>query len=461
MRRPLVGSQAPICEVPKRSIAVVPPATLDQDSFALFQAGDFVHGDRAIRIGRKELRRDESSCTRTEPETAGVKAAPTVRQFRGCSRILGGSSTHVIALGAELPAPPSCSGAALSSLVSSPSRPTMVRSFVALTPFCPRARGPGGGTCRLARHGAAASADRSEGRLAPRLGNSRADRRAPVRDALEKAERSAKGDGSRSRGGRAGGSLEKTMDGYFSLFTGLKILVVILFVVNTAAILTWGERRQCAMIQDRIGPNRAVIYLPGSLLKLLSLAIGFALAAAVAQYAWLVQKRPEAVRLDVGFGLTELAILLAWVGLVVLRRQARRKGETHGLGGALARIADARTLLYGGLVAHVVVALARALVADGEAAPSAESIQVDRPLPCFSSRPRGCSDLLSRSNQRSAFVSGGCSTRSPTAPRWRSRRISFRQTPTECCTLSVRSSPCSPLSSCSGWCRSETRSAST
>jgi NADH-quinone oxidoreductase subunit H len=38
-----------------------------------------------------------------------------------------------------------------------------------------------------------------------------------------------------------------------------KILVVVLFVVNIAAILTWQERRQMAMIQDRIGPHRANI----------------------------------------------------------------------------------------------------------------------------------------------------------------------------------------------------------
>ena len=157
------------------------------------------------------------------------------------------------------------------------------------------------------------------------------------------------------------------MDGYFFLFTGLKILVVVLFVVNTAAILTWGERRQSAMIQDRVGPNRAVIYLPGWLLKLLSLAVGFALAAADAQYAWLARKRPDPVRIDAWFGLTELGILLAWVGLVVLRRQARRKGEAHGIGGALARIGDARTIFYGGLATHVVVALARALAGDSEA----------------------------------------------------------------------------------------------
>jgi NADH-quinone oxidoreductase subunit H len=145
------------------------------------------------------------------------------------------------------------------------------------------------------------------------------------------------------------------MDGYFFVFTGLKILVVLLFVINTAAILTWGERRQSAMIQDRIGPNRAVIYLPGMLLKGVVALAGLGLAAAVAGYAWLASKRSEPVRLDVGFVLTELAVLLAWMGIVIARRAERKKG-----GGFLnSSIPDARVVFWVGLLLHVLVAVLR------------------------------------------------------------------------------------------------------
>ncbi|HEY2515683.1 MAG TPA: complex I subunit 1 family protein [Polyangiaceae bacterium] len=41
--------------------------------------------------------------------------------------------------------------------------------------------------------------------------------------------------------------------------TIIKILVIIGFVFNVAALLTWVDRRQSSMIQDRIGPNRAVL----------------------------------------------------------------------------------------------------------------------------------------------------------------------------------------------------------
>ncbi|MGZ5968594.1 MAG: complex I subunit 1/NuoH family protein [Polyangiales bacterium] len=43
----------------------------------------------------------------------------------------------------------------------------------------------------------------------------------------------------------------------------VKVLIVVLFVVNISAILTWQERRQMAMIQDRIGPHRANITIGG------------------------------------------------------------------------------------------------------------------------------------------------------------------------------------------------------
>src|ERR1700691_1204483 len=43
------------------------------------------------------------------------------------------------------------------------------------------------------------------------------------------------------------------------VFAIVKILIMVGFVFNIAALLTWVDRRQSSMIQDRIGPNRAVL----------------------------------------------------------------------------------------------------------------------------------------------------------------------------------------------------------
>src|SRR5271155_2094003 len=51
----------------------------------------------------------------------------------------------------------------------------------------------------------------------------------------------------------------------------IKILVMVGFLLNLAGVLTWLDRRQSAMIQHRIGPNRAVIKVFGIELRLLGL----------------------------------------------------------------------------------------------------------------------------------------------------------------------------------------------
>ena len=50
------------------------------------------------------------------------------------------------------------------------------------------------------------------------------------------------------------------MNGTQLVWAIIKILVMIGFIVNTAALLTWLDRRQGAAMQDRVGPNRAVTF---------------------------------------------------------------------------------------------------------------------------------------------------------------------------------------------------------
>jgi NADH-quinone oxidoreductase subunit H len=136
----------------------------------------------------------------------------------------------------------------------------------------------------------------------------------------------------------------------------LKVLVVILFLLNAAAIATWADRRQSAMVQDRVGPNRAVVYLPSWVMRALLFLPGFALGGgALASLALGLDARtaPERMALD-----AQLAVLVTWVSIVILGFYVRRKGAINAFEERVAD-ADPRTVFYMGLVAH---ALAMAAV---------------------------------------------------------------------------------------------------
>ncbi len=61
------------------------------------------------------------------------------------------------------------------------------------------------------------------------------------------------------------------MTGIQVVWSLIKIVIMMGFLFTTGAVLTWLDRRQSAMIQDRIGPNRAVIKVFGIELRLAGL----------------------------------------------------------------------------------------------------------------------------------------------------------------------------------------------
>ncbi len=135
------------------------------------------------------------------------------------------------------------------------------------------------------------------------------------------------------------------------LFGLLKIALILLFLLTTAGALTWAERRQSAMIQDRLGPNRASVHLPTPLVQGAIAAIGVAAAGGCAVSAYVV-RRPAPLQTDWCFGLMQLAILATWIGVAVARRAAAHSPAPSGLGNALARIRDPRSIFYAGLCVH-------------------------------------------------------------------------------------------------------------
>lgn len=61
------------------------------------------------------------------------------------------------------------------------------------------------------------------------------------------------------------------MDGTAWISTILKIVFILIIILSFAPVLIWAERRQSAMIQDRIGPHRAGFKLFGKEIRLIGL----------------------------------------------------------------------------------------------------------------------------------------------------------------------------------------------
>jgi NADH-quinone oxidoreductase subunit H len=151
---------------------------------------------------------------------------------------------------------------------------------------------------------------------------------------------------------------------HWLLFGLVKCAIMLGFFVNAGGLLTIVERRQMAVIQDRIGPNRAVVNVPGVALKgLLAtpplLAAG--LIAAISYLLWppgLVQvEGAGGVLTGVarGFWMTQGAVLVAWTHLLILAAYVRRDKDVaaNPLEHWLADLEDPRWFFYTGAAAHL------------------------------------------------------------------------------------------------------------
>lgn len=147
------------------------------------------------------------------------------------------------------------------------------------------------------------------------------------------------------------------MSGVAILFSLIKILIVIMFLLNTGGILTWAERRQMSMIQDRIGPNRAVVFLPAGIVKALLAGVGVLLGLGAVGYAF-GGGHEDAAKVGAGFLLLQIGVLVSWLGGLIIRARARDKEATNGFEGALASMDDPRPIFHAGMTAHLLLAIA-------------------------------------------------------------------------------------------------------
>jgi NADH-quinone oxidoreductase subunit H len=138
----------------------------------------------------------------------------------------------------------------------------------------------------------------------------------------------------------------------------VKVIVAIAYLFTGAIVAVWADRRQGAFIQDRIGPERAVVFLPRRVVQAALFGLGLG-AAAVVMVA-LPQTGPGAARtaeaaqhlagrMVIG---VELAIFVLWFGLLLTSAHARRHGPTNDVERALGDV-DPRLFFFGGVVAQL------------------------------------------------------------------------------------------------------------
>ena len=163
------------------------------------------------------------------------------------------------------------------------------------------------------------------------------------------------------------------------VFTLIKIAVVLGFVLGVGGALTWNDRRMSSMMQDRIGPNRAAFVLPRWLASGMFAAPGLLVGAALALWVFLLSPNPETIaqsqRATERVLITlELSVLVTWIGLAALTAFVAKRTPSNPFEKWLKDIGDPRKIFYAGLIAHVVLFLARYAISGTELSASAKPI---------------------------------------------------------------------------------------
>jgi NADH-quinone oxidoreductase subunit H len=137
----------------------------------------------------------------------------------------------------------------------------------------------------------------------------------------------------------------------------LKIAIMLGFFLNMTAVATWAERRQMSMIQDRVGPNRAVFYLPSNLARLIVLLPPTFLGALAVLPAVPFFPAYDNLQLPYAFQVltitAQLSVLVGWVSLALLAGAVRRGGALNAFEGWFVDV-DPRTVFFVGVALHAV-----------------------------------------------------------------------------------------------------------
>ncbi len=136
------------------------------------------------------------------------------------------------------------------------------------------------------------------------------------------------------------------------LFVAKAVFTVVMLGLNIAGLLTWADRRQGSMIQDRVGPNRAVVFLPAPLAKGMALGPAVIIAGGILALFVLTEATGSA-RTGRALLFSQLAIFATWMTALTIGGLVRRRGVRSSLDAAVASVGDPRRFFYVGLGVHV------------------------------------------------------------------------------------------------------------
>lgn len=133
----------------------------------------------------------------------------------------------------------------------------------------------------------------------------------------------------------------------------VKAFAIVMFAMNVGVILTWADRRQGAMIQDRIGPNRAVMWLPAKVVQFLAAAPAVLLAGGL---LYLVSQTeaagPERTARAMVF--TQLAILWNWLTLFIIAMRVEKRGQKSSFDRFVQTLGPPRRIAIAGVALNVI-----------------------------------------------------------------------------------------------------------
>lgn len=135
------------------------------------------------------------------------------------------------------------------------------------------------------------------------------------------------------------------------------ITVVVMISLNIGGLLTWVDRRQGAILQDRVGPDRAVVWIPKRIAQ--GAVLGPAVLLSLGALGWFFASDAEGIaRTTRALVFAHLAVFVTWFTCLVIAGRIKVRGVTNSFDQFIASIGEPRWIFYTGISVHGALFLA-------------------------------------------------------------------------------------------------------